>query len=197
MIAFIASIVFAYLLGSISSSFIAGKLAAGVDIREHGSGNAGATNTLRVLGWKLGIVVLVADVAKGVLAIAFAQLVSGGSLGAMAFAGLFAVVGHNWPVYFGFRGGKGVATTIGVLGTFAFFPTLYAVLAALVLLLFLRYVSLSSMVLVSLTPFLELFWHTPAWFIVITFVIAIVVDLRHLPNIDRLRNHREPKLFGR
>ena len=193
----VVSILFAYLLGSVSSSYIAGKMTAGVDIREHGSGNAGATNTLRVLGWKLGLVVLIADVVKGILAVAFAHLVTNGSVTAMALSGLFAVIGHNWPVYFSFRGGKGVATTIGVLMTIAWVPSIYAALVALVLLVFTRYVSLASLTYVTLTPLFQLFLHTSAIVIIISFVIAALSFWRHRTNIDRLLHGRENRVFSR
>ncbi len=193
----VVSILFAYLLGSISSSYIAGKMAAGVDIREHGSGNAGATNTLRVLGYKLGLIVFIADIAKGVLAVAFAHLVTNGSETAMALSGLFAVLGHNWPIYFGFRGGKGVATTIGVLMTIALVPSLYAGLVALVLLIFTRYVSLSSLTYVMLTPIFQLFFHTAAITVIVSFVLLLLSFWRHRGNIDRLLHGREHRVFSK
>lgn len=193
----IICVLFAYLLGSISVSFIAGKVVSGVDIRDHGSGNAGATNSLRVLGWKIGVVVLIADILKGVLAIAFAHLLTGDSHWAMALSGLFAVIGHNWPIYFQFRGGKGVATTIGVLLTLSAVPLLYAGLVALVLLLFTRYVSLSSLVLVTLTPIFEIALHAPVVYIWISFILTILTFWRHRGNIDRLVHGEEHRLFSR
>lgn len=193
----IICMLFAYLLGSVSVSFIAGKLVAGVDIREHGSGNAGATNSLRVLGWKVGIVVLVADILKGVLAIAFAHLLTGDSRWAMAWSGLFAVIGHNWPVYFHFRGGKGVSTTIGVLLTLSAPPVLYAAVVAIALLLLTRYVSVASLVLVTLTPIFEIALHVPAAYIWISFILAVLTYWRHKSNIVRLVHGEESRLFTR
>lgn len=192
----IVSMIFAYLLGSISSSFIAGKMVSGVDIREHGSGNAGATNILRVIGWRVALVVLFADLVKGVLAISFAHLATNGSFNAMALSGLSAIIGHNWPVYFGFRGGKGVATTIGVLFTLSFFPALYAALAALVLLLTLRYVSLAALVFVALTPIFQIAMHTHGSFVWISVIIAAMAFWRHRGNIERLMKGREPRVFS-
>ena len=194
---FIVSVLFAYLLGSVSFSYIAGKMVAGVDIRQHGSGNAGATNTLRVIGVKWGLIVLLADVVKGVLAVAFAHLLTGGSLVAMTFAGLFAIIGHNWPIYYGFRGGKGVATTIGVLFTLGFMPALYAGLVGLVLIVLTRYVSLGSLVFVTLTPIFAIAMRSPWYVIVIAFVIAIMSFWRHRSNIERLLHGQERKVFQR
>ncbi len=194
---FIVSVLFAYLLGSVSFSYIAGKMVAGVDIRQHGSGNAGATNTLRVIGVKWGLIVLLADVVKGVLAVAFAHLITGGSLVAMTFAGLFSIVGHNWPIYYGFRGGKGIATTIGVLFTLSFMPALYAGLVGLVLIVLTRYVSLGSLVFVTLTPIFAIAMRSPWYVIVIAFVIALMSFWRHRSNIERLLHGQERKVFQR
>lgn len=188
--------IFAYLLGSISSSFIVGKLAAGVDIREHGSGNAGTTNILRVIGWRWALVVLAADLIKGVLAIAFAHLVTGGSAAAMALSGFAVVAGHNWPLYFGFRGGKGIATTIGVLITLSPTPALYAGLVGVALLILLRYVSLSALVFVTLILIFQIAMHTPGGYIWTTFAIAVMAYWRHRGNIERLMHGREPRIFS-
>lgn len=190
-------IIFAYLLGSISSSYIAGRVAAGVDIREFGSGNAGATNSLRVLGWRVGLLVFIADIVKGVLAIAFAHLVTNGGHWSMALAGLAAVVGHNWPIYFQFRGGKGVATTIGVLLTLAFVPAIYAGVVALAALALTRYVSLGSLLLVTLTPVFALFMHIPGPFVWVAFFLAVLTYWRHKGNIERLLRGEERRLFGK
>ncbi|MHB1627446.1 MAG: glycerol-3-phosphate 1-O-acyltransferase PlsY [Bacilli bacterium] len=193
----IVSILFAYLLGSISSSFIAGKVASGVDIRNYGSGNAGATNTLRILGLRLALIVLAADIVKGMLAVAFAHLVVNNSPITMALSGLAAIIGHNWPLYFGFRGGKGVATTIGVLATLSFPPALYAGLVAIALLVVMRYVSLAALVFVTLTPIFQIALHTPAPFIWISVVVLIMTYWRHRGNIRRLVQGSEHRIFSR
>lgn len=191
------SIIFAYLLGSISPSFIAGKIISGVDIRDLGSGNAGATNALRVLGWRVGFVVLLSDMAKGVLAVALAHLLTNGQISALALAGLAAIIGHNWPIYFGFRGGKGISTTIGVLLTLTPVPVLYAVLVAVALLLLLRFVSLSSLSFVTLTPLFQIMLHSPAIYIWIAVLIAIMAFWRHRSNISRLLHGRENRITFR
>jgi len=193
----VVSILFAYLLGSISSSFIAGKVATGVDIRNYGSGNAGAANTLRVLGLRLGVIVLIADIVKGVLAIAFAHLATNGSTIAMALSGLAAIIGHNWPIYFNFRGGKGVATAIGVLATLSFPPALYAGLVAIALLIVTRYVSLAALVFVTLTPIFQIAFHTPALYIWVTVAVLIMMYWRHRGNIRRLIEGSEHRIFSR
>ncbi len=191
------SMIVGYLLGAISSSYIAGKIASDVDIREHGSGNAGATNTLRVLGPKIALIVLIADIAKGILAIAFAHLLASDSDWAMGLAGLAAIVGHNWPIYFGFRGGKGVATTIGVLATLSFPPVLYAGLVAIALLFITRYVSLAALVFVTLIPIFQLAMHTPAPYIWVSITIFLMTFWRHRTNITRLRQGTEHQIFSK
>ncbi|HHR85705.1 MAG TPA: acyl-phosphate glycerol 3-phosphate acyltransferase, partial [Candidatus Acetothermia bacterium] len=120
-------LVISYLLGAIPTSVIVGKIARGIDVREHGSGNAGATNTWRVLGWKAGMIVLVLDAGKGVAAATLVPLTHFGHLPFTApviaiLCGLAAVIGHVFPVYAGFRGGKGVATGAGMLIAIAPIP---------------------------------------------------------------------------
>ncbi len=193
----VVSILFAYLLGSISSSFIAGKVASGVDIRNYGSGNAGATNTVRVLGLRLGVIVLIADIVKGILAIAFAHLATNGSAIVMALSGFAAIIGHNWPIYFSFRGGKGVATTIGVLATLSFPPALYAGLVAIALLIVTRYVSLAALVFVTLTPIFQIALHAPAPYFWVSVAVLIMTYWRHRGNIKRLAKGSEHRIFSR
>ncbi len=184
-----------YLLGSISASYIAGKLSSGVDIRDHGSGNAGATNTLRVLGWRLAVLVALADVFKGVLAVSFANLVTGGASAALALAALAAVVGHNWPIFLGFRGGKGIATAIGVLLTLTPGAALYSLLLAVLLLAGTRYMSLAALAFVTFTPIFQLFMHVHPIDTVVAVVIALLAYWRHRGNIERLRRGTERRLF--
>lgn len=196
----IISLVLAYLLGSVSTSYIIGKMTHGVDIREHGSGNAGATNALRVLGWRMALIVLAVDILKGVLAIAFANMVTKDSHVYEALAGLLAIIGHNWPVYFRFRGGKGVATTIGVLIVLSPLPALYAGLIAIAVVLITRYVSLGSLVFVTFTLIFQIFgyhFHTPVAYILVTLLIVILVYWRHQGNILRLIRGTEHKIFSR
>ena len=116
-----AVIILSYLIGSIPTSIIMGKLLKGIDIREHGSGNAGGTNALRVLGWKAGIFTMLLDVFKGfVAAYWISQLVEGTPIWIMVTAGIFAILGHTYTVFAGFKGGKGVGTAAGML--IALFP---------------------------------------------------------------------------
>jgi glycerol-3-phosphate acyltransferase PlsY len=190
----ILSVVIAYLLGSVSFSYLAGRLIAGIDIREHGSGNAGATNTLRVLGPKVAAFVLLADLLKGVISVLLAEWLTGGQEAAAVCAGIAAIAGHNWPVYFGFRGGKGIATTIGVSFTLVPLVALSAGIVALLLLLALRIVSLASLTFTTLMPIFVFLYHMPLnklWF---TLILAALALWRHRSNIERLLKGEEKRI---
>lgn len=193
MVVFITGVI-AYLLGSVSFSYIMTKVLLNDDIRNHGSGNAGATNTLRVLGIVPAVTVLLLDVLKGVVAVWIAVWCGGGDW-ALPFAGLMAIVGHNWPIFFGFRGGKGVATTIGVFATLFFMPALYAGIIAVLLITLTRYVSLGSLVFVIAAPVLTLFiGDEPLPYCYAGFVVAAISLWRHRENIARLLRGTENKI---
>jgi glycerol-3-phosphate acyltransferase PlsY len=188
------AIILAYLMGSISFSILIAKKVAKIDIRHHGSGNAGATNTLRVLGKGPGILVLLLDALKGVIAIFIAKYVFHGGDWTIALSGLAAVLGHNWPVFFGFRGGKGVATTIGVLLTLAPIPALISVGVTLLVIAITRYVSVGSLVFMALIPVLVYFREAPMAYVLSTLLIGILGFIRHGDNIKRLIKGQERKL---
>lgn len=188
------AIVLSYLIGSISFSVVLAKLLKGIDIRQHGSGNAGATNTLRVLGKGPAIMVLVLDILKGIVAIWLGVWLGNGSEWIPAICGLAAIVGHNWPIYFRFRGGKGIATTIGVMVTLSFLPALYAGIIAILCIVITRYVSLGSLIFVFLTPiFLGLLQPINAVFWS-SLVICLFAFWRHRSNIVKLVHGKENKL---
>lgn len=195
-------IIISYLLGSFSFSYLMGRLVAGIDIRHHGSGNAGATNTLRLLGIGPALVVLLLDLFKGSLAVIMAKGVSSDPLWAV-LAGLAAVIGHNWPIFFGFKGGKGVATTIGVVAVLFLSPALVAGIIAIVIIGLFRYVSLGSLVFVLLLPvaivlFNQLGWgEYPATYLYGSIALALLVWWRHRTNIVRLVKGTENKLGGK
>lgn len=193
MWSFIA-IVLSYLIGSISFSVVLAKLLKGIDIRQYGSGNAGATNTLRVLGKGPAIMVLVLDVLKGIGSIWLGYLLGNGTDWVPAVCGIAAIVGHNWPIYFHFRGGKGIATTIGVMATLAFLPALYAGIIAILSIVLTKYVSLGSLIFVFLTPlFLGLLEPIDAVFWT-SLVIGLFAFWRHRSNIVKLIQGKENKL---
>ncbi|TLS35932.1 glycerol-3-phosphate 1-O-acyltransferase PlsY [Pseudalkalibacillus caeni] len=188
------SCVIAYLIGSLSFSYLIAKKVKKIDIRQHGSGNAGATNTLRVLGKGPAIAVLALDVLKGIGAVWLGVLLTD-TTWAPFLSGIFAIIGHNWPVFFNFRGGKGVATTIGVFATVAFLPSLYAGIIAIILIIITRYVSLGSITFVVLTPpFLVLVGDYPITYAYLAAVVAVLSVWRHRANVSRLFKGTESKI---
>lgn len=193
----------AYLLGSVPTAVWTGRLFHGIDVREHGSGNAGATNTIRVLGWKTGIPVLLVDVLKGwVAAMLPVWLLSGQASEAalvnmQILAGMIAIVGHIFPILAGFRGGKGVATTFGFLLALSLPVTLVCLGVFLVVLLLFGYVSLGSITAGITFPILvfTLFESPSQLFSYFSIVVAIALILTHQKNIKRLLNGEEKKFL--
>jgi glycerol-3-phosphate acyltransferase PlsY len=190
--------VFAYLLGSIPFGLILGKIFASGDVRKEGSGNIGATNVARVAGPLAGILTLLLDGAKGAAAVLLAERYSNGSALWMIIAGLAALIGHCFPIWLKFKGGKGVATAAGVY--LALSPVVF--LAGLILFIlvvgFWRYVSLGSISAAAAMPMLLYFlWaphHAPPP--VITFgalAVAMLIVYKHDANLQRLVNGQEPK----
>ncbi|MGJ9382057.1 glycerol-3-phosphate 1-O-acyltransferase PlsY [Salipaludibacillus sp. CF4.18] len=192
------AIILSYLVGSISFSYEIGKQLRKLDIREHGSGNAGATNTLRVMGIGPAIVVLLLDAGKGIGAVFLGFYLSGGSPVIAATSGLAAILGHNWPVYYGFRGGKGVATTIGVLATLVIFPALIAGAVAIGAIIFTRYVSLGSLIFMIGTTLITAIYYNyfeyPFYYVYFLIFITLLSIWRHRLNIERLLSKTESKL---
>jgi len=189
--------VISYLLGSLSFSTIIGKYVYGIDIRRYGSGNAGATNTLRVLGKKPAAAVFLLDMLKGTLAVGVGWSLSGGDEAVAVFSGVFAVIGHNWPLFFRFRGGKGIATTIGVVAVVAFPPAALAGAVALLAIAVTRYVSLGSLLFTGLLPLFVFLWYDSPSLFAGTVVIALLAFWRHRQNIANLLHGRERKLGER
>lgn len=181
----------AYLFGSIPSALLVGKVGFGKDIREHGSGNLGATNAFRVLGIKAGIIVTVSDILKGTIPTLLPILMDA-SVHPLII-GLFAVIGHTYPIFARFKGGKAVATSGGIiLGSF---PILFFIMVTTFLLtLYLtKYVSLSSILTGVVTVIVTLFYKDIVLIVVISFLTLFVI-YRHKENIKRIRNGTEPKI---
>ena len=188
-----SSFILAYLIGSIPSGLIIGKKFYGVDIRQHGSGNLGGTNTFRVLGVKAGLTVTIADILKGTLAAALPLFFQSDMH--LLLAGIFAVVGHTYPVFAGFKGGKAVATSAGVLLCYA--PLLFLItLAGFFACLYItKYVSLSSM-FGGLVAFIYSLILQDTPLIIVVAILTLFVIYRHRANIKRIMNKTEPKVNG-
>jgi glycerol-3-phosphate acyltransferase PlsY len=189
----------AYLLGSIPSAVWMGKATKGVDVREHGSRNAGATNTMRVLGVRTGIPVLLIDVFKGFAAVKLALLSATFESGTNAFVnfqlalGAAAVIGHVFPVFAGFRGGKGVATIVGILLALHWQATFVAIAVFFITLFISKYVSLSSLMMGLSFPVSVIFIFKTGDISLKIFSMAVCILLliTHRKNISRLWHGNE------
>jgi len=207
-------IVLSYLIGSIPTSIIVSKAAKGIDIRNYGSGNAGGTNVMRVLGWKLGLMVIILDALKGVLAVVIVARIYYGTIpfhNATPFddftliqiiAGISAVIGHIWTVFAGFRGGKGIATALGMLLMITTVDMLVAIGVFVVVVSISRYISLGSLlgaITVPLTLIVRenLFnvnIHGYNTILPFAVLITLLVIFTHRKNVIRLINGSENKL---
>lgn len=190
--AFIFALIIAYLLGSISCSIVLAKVNKTPDPRTAGSTNAGATNVLRTSGKKDALIVLVGDILKGLIAVLIGHFlhVFGFELGLVALA---AVVGHIFPVFFGFKGGKGVATAIGTFLGLSVFSGILTAIVWVVVAFLTGYASLASIVSVILGMVFLTIFSLPAYFIP-TLCIALLVIWKHKDNIERLKNKTESKI---
>jgi glycerol-3-phosphate acyltransferase PlsY len=195
-------ILVAYLIGSIPTAVWVGRMFYGIDVREHGSGNAGATNTFRVLGAKAGTPVLIFDILKGFLAVQLIYfsnewllLSNDETINLKLALGIAALIGHIFPVYVGFRGGKGVATLFGLVIAIHPLSALIAIIIFIITLLITKYVSLSSMIGGFSFPILiVVVYHTTTLSLVIfSMVIAILLLFTHQKNIERLLSKEESK----
>jgi len=187
----VALVAGAYLVGSLSPSVFLGRLVKGIDVREHGSGNAGATNAFRVLGTRLGIVVLVADVLKGLLPVLLARYAADPWV--TVLVAMAAIAGHNWSVFLKGKGGKGVATGAGVI--LAMMPMILVVLVAVfaIVLALTSTVSIASLAATVLFPVLTITTHQPLAYVVFSLLGSAVVIYGHRANIRRLVRHEEPR----
>ena len=191
----IIACIIAYLLGSLSGGIIVSKLAHGPDLRKVGSKNTGASNVQRTMGWKYGLITFFFDAIKGALACLIAELLTGDHMAAL-LAGLFSVIGHNWPVYYGFRGGKGVATT-GAVMLYCFpIPALICIAVTILIIAAFRYISLGSLFLVIAFAIIITAFYSQgnAYIIAWAWVLAVMCIIRHRANIGRLLNGTENKL---
>lgn len=187
----LALILLCYIIGAIPFSYLV-SLTQGVDIRTRGSGNVGTTNVLRTLGPAAAAAALIADVFKGIVAAWIGSMT--GSEWMIAGCALAAVIGHCYSVFLRFAGGKGVATSAGIIIYLLPRELLILLVVFVVLVALLRYVSLGSITVAALFPILTLIMREPAALIVMSLLMAILVIYQHRENIQRLRSGTEPKL---
>ena len=207
MAAYIIVAIIAYLIGSINFSIIISKKIAGFDVRQKGSGNAGTTNVLRSVGKKAALITLICDILKGVVAIGIALLVGNivqnvDKALLVQLAGIFVVVGHTFPIFFGFKGGKGIATSLGILLMTNWQIGLICLVFALVLMAITRMVSVGSIAAAILFPVLVIFidqnYIVPDannWkYLIFSIVLCLIVLFNHRENIKRILNGTENKI---
>lgn len=191
---YVVSIVVGYLLGCFQTSFIIGKTKKHIDIREHGSGNAGTTNAIRVFGWKFGLMTFIGDFLKAVLAVIVMRMLFADPVAGL-IAGLGVIIGHNWPVFLKFKGGKGIASTIGMLMAVEWRMGLIAILIMVLVIGITKLVSLGSLVMaVSIPIGLFMFSEGQMIYLVVGLLLMAFAFFRHRQNIDRLLKGTENKL---
>ena len=206
---YIIMAIIAYLIGSVNFSILISKKKAGFDIREKGSGNAGTTNMLRSVGKGAALITLILDILKGVVTVLIAIFysfilykafnVNLNSAFLVQIAGIFVILGHTFPIYFGFKGGKGVATTLGILLVTNWHVGLICLVFALVLIAITKMVSVGALGSAILFPVLTVFtdqisFIKPGNYIIYSIIIAVIVCFNHRANIQRLMNGTENKI---
>lgn len=182
-----------YLLGALPFGYILTKMLAKTDIRSHGSGNIGATNVLRVLGWRAALPVFVLDMSKGLAAVLLAKAVTDLPIIYLG-AGILAMIGHSYPVFLGFKGGKAAATGIGALIAVAGWLTIIVILFAGIIVIATRYVSLGSICGALSIPVVLWLFGYDLIYILFGIATALLIVARHHANIGRLLNGNESKL---
>lgn len=204
MVSYIIVLIIAYAIGSISFSVILSKKMAGFDVREKGSGNAGSTNVLRTVGKKAAALTLLCDILKGVVAIIIAVIV-GNMVGdvdralLVQIAGIAVVIGHTFPIFFGFKGGKGVATSLGILLIINWKIGLICLVFGLAIIALTRMVSAGSVLTAVLFPILTLFvghefYIVEGNYFIFSIIMALLVAFNHRSNISRILDGKENKI---
>lgn len=193
MISVILACVVSYVLGSVPNGLILGKSIWGIDLREHGSHNIGATNAWRTIGKAAGISIFLLDLLKGAIGAGFGLYLGESALVGVV-CGILAIVGHSWSVFLGFKGGKGVATGLGVIAMLMPMVTAIVFLVWFAIVYFTRYVSLGSIVAAALVPVLSYCLGMEAEFTVFGIIAAVFIIYRHKSNIGRLLNGTESKI---
>jgi len=194
MFKFISCIIIAYILGNISGGMIFGKLLFNKDIRDYGSKNAGTTNALRVFGIKAGALTFIVDLLKSILACFIGMKLLG--LNGVLLAGIFVVLGHNWPVFLNFKGGKGIASSFGFIIFLDYKIAIVAIIIFITIVVLTKYISLGSMLTTTLVlPISYIFFEYRNIYVLLTFLfLASLSIFRHKSNIIRLVNGNENKI---
>lgn len=188
-------ILLSYLIGSIPFGYLVGKYLKKIDIREYGSGNIGASNIFRIMGIKYALIVLIGDCLKGLFIVSLARWVIIEKMEFYLLIGLVAIIGHNWSCFLKFKGGKGIATTYGVV--LAFYPSIAIISAVIwgVIVSATKFAALGSMISVFTILVLSFLFQTPLAFKIFTGIIFLFALIRHQSNIIRLLQKKENKIL--
>lgn len=192
----LALIIVGYLIGAIPTGYIVTKYIKDIDLRKMGSGNVGATNVTRALGFKMGLMVAIFDILKGFIAVLSAQILlpSPSPSYFLFIIGLAAIVGHNWSIFLGFSGGKGVATTLGVVLKLLPICFFIFIIIWIILTVITRYVSLASILGALSLPISSYFLNFDIDYIIFTIILALSIILTHHENINRLLHGKENRM---
>jgi len=191
---YLVIILISYLIGNVSNAYFIGKIFLKKDVRDYGSGNAGATNAIRAFGYKVGILVFLGYLLKGVLAAYISHKID--PLYGKYIGGMFLLVGHNWPAVLNFKGGKGIASSIGVMLFINPYLSLICFAIGLSVAVLTKIVSLGSLIGVSIAPIIAIIFFRPlkAEFLIFTILLSLMAIYRHKENIVRLIKGEEKKL---
>lgn len=195
MLLFFVLFILAYLVGSIPNALWIGKMFKNIDVREFGSGNVGATNATRVLGWKLGVMVLIFDAFKGMIFIIIARILGLEDV-YVVLIGLAAILGHSYSIYLKFKGGKAVATSLGVMLVLIPKVVMILIIVFLLIVIISGYVSLASISVAGLLPILSYIMYNNI-IALLSLVVGILVIWRHKSNIKNLLEGKEDKFYDK
>lgn len=185
-------VIIAYFVGNFATSYLISRMIGKIDIRKHGSGNAGATNVLRVLGLKAALITFLGDALKGMIVVLLAN--NFGNMQLALACGLAVIIGHNFPIILKFKGGKGVATTIGVFFIVDPIAAIIAISLGIIIIIKSKYVSLGSVVGMVSLPFALLFLSRPMEIVIFGLLVGLLAIFQHRANIQRLIKGTESKL---
>lgn len=188
------SLIVGYLFGCIQTAYILGKIVAGIDIRQQGSGNAGASNVVTVLGLKHGVITGIVDILKGVLPVIIIRAFYPATPALAYAAGMAAIIGHIFPFYLKFRGGKGVATLLGMMLAYDFRLGLLFIVVILGVVLVVDYIAIGSLTVFTLLPIVTFILGLPLGYQVAAILLAVIAYVKHAENVRRIRNGEEPRV---
>jgi len=191
----ILSIIICYLLGSIPFGYIIAKLFKKIDIREYGSGNIGATNAFRILGPTLASLVLIGDIGKGICSIYLIHFLNIDNLFILIIAGLAVICGHDWSIFLRFKGGKGIATTFGVIFALNLKISILGAMVWLIITILTKYASLASITSLAVMLLFMILFKQPYEYVIFSIIILLIAVIRHRENIKRLRSGKEKKIL--